>query len=34
VILYETPPTLIHMHTFRVDRRTHSDVPDGSAHAL
>jgi hypothetical protein len=34
VTLYETPPTLIHMHPFRVDRRTHSDAPDGSAHAL
>ncbi len=33
VTLYETPPTLIHMHPFRVDRRTHADAPDGSAHA-
>ena len=29
-----TPPTPSHTRTVRVDRRTHSDVPDGSAHAL
>jgi hypothetical protein len=26
VTLYETAPTLIHMHPFRVDQRTHADV--------